>query len=189
MPRSNQPSYNPLPKNIELITEYDAIAIRRRWKNVAAYALIFFSLIWNGFMYGWMYLAISKGAWTMAAFGTIHVAVGIFLIYFTIATFLNKTDIRIDAYNLAVKHYPLPWRGQLKIPVEDIQQVYCKEKITKNNNNSTSVTYELHCIDRSNRSKKLISGLNDSSQARFFETEIEKILGIKDEQVRGELRK
>lgn len=45
MPRSNQPSYNPLPKNIELITDYDAIAIRRRWKNVAAYALIFFSLI------------------------------------------------------------------------------------------------------------------------------------------------
>lgn len=188
MAENKIPSLNPLPKNIELVTEYDAIVIRRVWKSPVAYFLIFFSLIWNGFMVGWMSIAISQGAWSMAAFGSIHAAVGLFLIYYTIALFVNKTDIRIDTYNLSVKHYPLRWMGQAQIPVENVQQVYCKEKITRNKN-STSVSYEVHCIDRNNKQKKLLSGLNDSSQAHFIETEIEKVLGIKDRPVSGEIGK
>ncbi|MDQ8179778.1 hypothetical protein [Pelagicoccus sp. SDUM812005] len=179
---------SPLPDNIELVTEYDAIVIRRSWKSALAYFLIVFALFWNTFMVVWMGIAISQGAWSMAAFGSIHAGVGLGIIYFTIALFLNKTDIRIDTYNLSVKHYPLPWFGQVTFPVESIQQVYCKEKITRGKN-GTHVSYELHCLDRNNRSKKLLSGLNQSEQAQFIEREIEKTLGLKDRPVSGEYRK
>lgn len=179
---------NPLPKNLELVTEYDAIVIRRTWKSALAYFLTAFALFWNGFMVVWMGIAISQGQWAMVAFGAIHAAVGLGLIYFTIALFLNKTDIRIDTYNLSIKHYPLPWMGQLQIPVENVEQIYCKEKITRNKN-STNVSYEVHCIERNSRQKKILSGLNDSSQARFIEAEIEKILGIKNRPVTGEISK
>lgn len=176
----------PLPNNIELITEFDAIVIRRTWKSAAAYFLIVFALLWNAFIVFWMALAIGDGALTMAAFGSIHVAVGLGLIYFTIAIFLNKTDIRIDTYNLSVKHHPMPWFGQIQIPVEKVQQVYCKKKVTRGKN-STHVTYEVFSLDRNNRKKKLLSGLKDSDQARFIETEIEKTLGIKNQSVIGEI--
>lgn len=188
MAASNNPSFNPLPQNLELITEYDAIVIRRTWKSALAYFLVVFTLIWNTFMVVWMSIAISQGVWMMAAFGSIHAAVGLFLIYYTIALFVNKTDIRIDAYYLTVKHHPLRWMGQSQTPVEDVQQIYCKEKITRNKN-STSITYEVHYIDRNNKQKKLLSGLNDSSQAQFIEAEIEKVLGIKDRPVTGEFKK
>ncbi len=187
MANSSSHPISPLPSNIELVTEYDAIVIRRAWKSAIAYALIVFTLFWNAFMVVWMSIAINQGAWEMAAFGSIHATVGLFLIYYNIALFLNKTDIRIDTYNLSVKHYPLPWMGQIQIPVENVQQVYCKEKITRNKN-STSITYEVHCIDRNNKQKKLLSGLNDSSQAQFIEAEIEKILGIKNRPVSGEFQ-
>lgn len=179
---------NPLPKNIDLITEYDAIVLRRTWKSPVAYFLTFFSLFWNGFMVVWMTIAITKGQWAMAAFGSIHATVGLVLIYVTLALFLNKTDIRIDSYNLSIKHYPLPWFGQIQLPVESIQQVYCKEKVSRNKN-GTSITYDVHCLDHNTFSKKLISGLNDQEQARFIEREIEKTLGIKDRPVSGELNK
>ena len=182
------PPHNPLPPNLELVTEYNAVVIRRTWRSALAYFLIVFSLFWNAFMVGWMYMAITQGIWIMAALGSIHAAVGIGLIYFTIATFLNKTDIRIDSYNLSVKHYPLRWFGQIEIPVESIQQVFCKE-VVNHNKNSTSISYEVRCIDRDNRQKKLLSGLNDASQARYIESEIEKTLGIKDRPVTGEVHK
>ncbi len=187
MAKDTSTPLSPLPRNLELVTEYDAIIIRRTWKSPVAYFLTVFSLFWNAFMVVWMSISISKGAWGMVACGSIHAAVGLGLIYFTIALFLNKTDIRIDAYNLSVKHYPLRWIGQLKIPVQNIQQVYRKE-ITTRNKNSASVSYELHCVDHHNRQRTLLNGLNDSSQARFIETEIEKTLGIKDRPVSGEFK-
>ncbi|MDQ8186860.1 hypothetical protein [Pelagicoccus sp. SDUM812002] len=188
MAASDNPAFTPLPQNLELVVEYDAIVIRRTWKSALAYFLIVFALFWNIFMVVWTSIAISNGVWIMAAFGSIHATVGIFLIYYTIALFVNKTDIRIDTYNLSVNHYPLPWKGKLQIPVENVQQVYCKEKITRNKNN-TSITYEVHCIDRNNKQKKLLSGLTDSSQAQFIEAEVEKILGVKDRPVSGEFKK
>lgn len=183
-----EPKLSPLPDNIEIVTEYDAIVLRRTWKSAAAYFLIVFTLFWNGFMAVWMGIAIKQGAWEMAAFGTIHAAVGIFIVYYTVALFINKTDIRIDTYNLSIKHYPLPWFGQTQIPVEHVKQVYCEKKINRGKN-STHITHEVRYLDQNRRKKKLISGLNDADQARFIESEIEKTLGIKDRAVSGEIQK
>ncbi|MDQ8200372.1 hypothetical protein QEH56_19565 [Pelagicoccus enzymogenes] len=36
------PPLSPLPDNIELVIEYDAIVIRRTWKSALAYFLIVF---------------------------------------------------------------------------------------------------------------------------------------------------
>lgn len=185
MNRQQASSYNPLPSQLELIVEYNAIVIRRTWKSPLAYFLTVFSLFWNGFMVVWMSLAISQGVWIMAAFGSLHAAVGLYLAYYTLALFINKTDIRIDTYDLSVKHYPLRWPGALQIPVEDVQQVYCKERIVRTKN-SSRIIYDVLCIDRANKQKKLLSGLADASQAQFIEAEIEKILGIKNRPVTGE---
>ncbi len=178
----------PLPKNIELIAEMGAITIRRNWRSPTAYFLLFFSLFWNGFMVVWMTIAFTQGEWGMAAFGSLHGAVGLGLAYLTLATFINKTDIRIDGYNLAVKHYPLAWPGQQEIPVVDIAQLYSKERITRNKN-GTTVTYQVHVVTKDNRQKKLLSGLTSSEQARYIEREIEKTLGLKDTPVSGEMSK
>jgi len=39
----------------------------------------------------WMSIALNQGQWIMAAFGSIHALVGLGLIYFCVANFLNKT--------------------------------------------------------------------------------------------------
>ncbi|MBC2604700.1 hypothetical protein [Pelagicoccus albus] len=178
----------PLPKSIELLSEYDAVVIRRTWKSAVAYFLLLFSLFWNGFMVVWMGIALSKGEWMMAAFGSIHATVGLALIYYTVALFLNKTDVRIDGYTLSIKHYPVPTFGNKSVPVESIRQVYSTEKITRGKN-GTNVTYQIHYLDQDNRQAKLLSGLSQAEQAHFIEAEIEKTLGIKNRPVQGEMRK
>lgn len=185
---SSSAPLTPFPKNIELLTEFDAIVVRRDWRTSAAYFLVFFTFIWNAFMVAWMTITISQGVWIMAAFGSIHALVGLGLIYFTLASFLNKTDIRITPYTLSIKHYPLRWFGQREYPVETIRQVFCKEKISRNKNN-TSITYQVLFLDQNNRSQKILSGLTDSEQARFIENQVEKTLGIKNQSVSGEFRR
>ncbi len=175
----------PLPKNVELITEFDAIVIRRAWRSKAAYFLAFFSAFWNVFMVVWMTIALKQGELGMAAFGSIHASVGLFLLYFTIASFVNKTDVRINTENLQVSHGPIPWFGNKSIPVHEISQLYCEQKVTQGKNGQ-SISYRVNCLDHKQRKQKLLSGLNEYDQARYIEAEIEKILGIKNVAVEGE---
>jgi hypothetical protein len=184
MSRQSDP-LQPLPDNLELIPEFDAITIRRKWRSLVAYLMVFFTLFWNGFMLIWMGITLSQGIWLMAAFGSIHALIGVGLAYFNIASFLNHTDIRIDASKVSIKHRPIPWFGQKEIPVANIQQLYVKER-THRGKNGTSVTYAVHYLDSAQRERNLLGGLISASQATYIENEIEKTLGIKNQAVRGE---
>lgn len=179
---------NPLPPRTTTLHDRDTYIIRRTWFTPLVFFFVFFALFWNGFMVVWMTTAIMKGIWVMAAFGSIHMFVGLGIIYYCIATFLNKTDVAINPSYLSVRHHPLPWFGAKQIRVHEIEQLYTKRHITHTKNGGTNITYRVHVITSGNRDQKLISGLADPGQALYFEKEIESILGIQDRQVIGEMR-
>lgn len=67
----------------------------------------------------WFGIAFTSGALSMAAFGTIHLAVGVGLTYFLICGFMNSTHIGISFREISVSHEPLPWPGRKTIPIGD----------------------------------------------------------------------
>jgi hypothetical protein len=81
----------PLPENLSIVHDRGTFIIRRRWFSPIVFFFVFFALFWNGFMVVWMSIALNQGQWIMAAFGSIHALVGLGLIYFCVANFLNKT--------------------------------------------------------------------------------------------------
>lgn len=178
----------PLPKQLKIVHDRDAMIIRRKWFSPLAFFLVFFALFWNGFMVVWMTMALREGVWVMAAFGSIHAFVGLFLAYFCVASFINTTDVSIDPNYLTVRHYPLPWLGNKKIRVHTIKQLYSKEHISRSKN-GVNVSYRLFVITNDNQEEKLLTGLTELSQARFIEREIENVLGLEDLPVSGEFRK
>ena len=111
---------------------------------------------------------------------------GLGLIYLTVAIFINRTDIRIGRDLLSVRHYPLPFIGQKKIPTADVEQLFCSENQIRSNN-TTRTVYDVKVLLRDKSSKTLITGLDDARQARYIETEAEKFLRIDDSPVAGEL--
>jgi hypothetical protein len=185
MNTTEEPALTPLPANLEILNDRDSLIIRRKWFSPLAFFLVFFVIFWNGFMVVWMGMAIKNEIWIMAAFGSIHAAIGIGLAYFCVASFVNKTDISIDPNHLKVRSYPLPWGRQKKISVHTIKQLYTKRKVTQGKN-GTSVSFSVFVITNDNREQKLLSGLSDDTQAKFIEREIESILGIENVSVAGE---
>lgn len=177
----------PLPQNLTVINDRGSIIIRRRWFTPLVFFLVFFATIWNGFMVFWMAMAFSQGASMMAAFGSIHALVGVGLIYFCTASFINKTDVSVDPNHVKVRHYPVPWPGKKQIPVYQIKQLFNKEHVSRNKN-GVRVSYAVYVVTEDGREQKLVSGLTDDNQARFIEREIESILGLEDIRVAGEYR-
>ena len=174
------------PKGIELQTTMDGLQIVRRWYSPKAIALLIFCLFWDGFMVVWFGIAISQKQWMMAAFGTLHGAVGVGLTYFCIAGFVNRTYIRISFNDITISHKPMPWFGAKSVSLGKIKQIFTIEKLHRNKNR-TSYTYDVLFLDHDGNETKLVSGLEKPNQALYIEQEIESTLGIKDVPVSGEL--
>jgi hypothetical protein len=134
----------------------------------------------------WFAIAFSQGQYGMAAFGSIHGLVGVFLTYYTIAGYLNRTYIYVDNYIMKILHQPLPWYGNMQIGSTELEQLYSKEKVTYSRNGQ-NISYDLHAKTIAGKDVKLLSGFENSEQVLFTEQEIERYLHIQDRAIRGEI--
>lgn len=175
------------PPNFIVEQTYGGLRIVRPWRTWSAWVLLFFAVFWNGFMVVWNTIALSQGVWIMSVFGLLHTGVGLFLAYWVATRFLNRTTIEKDRGFLAVKHGPLPWPGNKKLPLDQIVQLYCKEKVSHGKNGS-STTYQLHAIMKDNKHEQLCGGIETPGHAIFLEQQIEAALGITDRAVTGDYR-
>lgn len=176
-----------LPKGFELTRTGPDLVITRRWFSPAAFGLLFFAIIWNGFMIVWHTIALSQGVWFMSLFGLIHTAVGVGVAYTVAAMFLNSTVVQAGPSGIGIRHGPLPWKGNKQMARNQIEQLYCQEKIHRGKNGSAA-TYRLMAVTPGNGRETLVKNVTDIEHAIFFEQEIERHLGIKDTRVAGEFR-
>lgn len=174
-----------LPKGFRLDRSGDTVRISRRWIGPPAFFLLFFTVFWNGFMLVWHTISLSTGMWFMSAVGLIHTGVGLFLIYYVLALFLNTTVVLASPRELEIQIGPVPWRGNKRLPRDMVEQLFCREKISRGKNGPSS-SYHVEAVLRGNRRETLASGFHDSDHALFVEQEIERHLGITDIPVAGE---
>lgn len=175
-----------MPKRFRVERLGSELKITRRWFSPIFFFLVFFCLLWDGFLVVW-YLNAGAAGIVFMLFPLIHVGVGVGLSYFTVCGFVNSTHVAANYESLRVRHGPLPWPGNRDVPRLDIDQLFTKEKVTQGKN-GPSRTYELHAKLRSGKDVKLVSGLTEPDHARYMEQELERFLGIRDEPVAGELR-
>lgn len=175
----------------ESITEERGITsttFTRKHFSSKAFGLLLFCIVWDGFLFFW-YFGVESESMPLVAklFPIGHIAVGIGLTYYTITLFINKTEINISNGVMKIRDYPLPLGNSKILNCDDFKQFYVKEKIS-NNDDSTSVSYILMGIKKDNKLKKIISGLHEKEEGLYLEQEIEKILKIKPENVKGEVQ-
>lgn len=178
----------PQPPGLTVEELATGLVISRRWFTLAVIFLVPFCLVWNGFLIFWYTMAFTTNApLIMKLFPTLHLAVGAFLTYFTIATIFNVTRIRVGNGRIQIRHQPIPWMGNLDISTDELEQLYCKERI-RSSKNGTRYTYEVWATLRDGKSRKIVSvGDMNQDQALFIEQRIERALGIADKPIPGEL--
>lgn len=180
----------PLPPSLRMTEVPDGLEIRRRWFTPAVLFLVFFCVAWDGFLVFWYGIAFKTGApLIMSLFPLIHVAVGVGLTYSTVATLFNTTRIRLTWSELSIAHFPVPWPGNRSIPREEIDQLYCRRVVSRNNDNGPTTRYELWMAAKDGQARKLLGAGLDEQQALFVEQQIERALGIPDRPIAGEIER
>jgi hypothetical protein len=164
-----------------------ALTITRRWFSCAFIFLAFFCVAWDSFLVFWYSMAFAMNApWIFKVFPVIHLAVGIGLTYFTLAGFLNRTTITVDGEALSIHHGPLPWWGNCRLPVDQLEQVYCQQQ-TNRGRNGVSYSYTVNAVMKEGSKRTLVSGLTEQDHALYIEQQLERYLGIQDRPVPGEM--
>ncbi|MEO0948817.1 MAG: hypothetical protein AAFY11_11865 [Cyanobacteria bacterium J06641_5] len=172
------------PENIRVTRSTNELTIVRKWFGPIFFFFAFFAVFWNGITWTIALAAIFSQEYQMLVFMSLHLAVGLGVLYYTTTLLVNSTEIRVDRRYLSVRNIPLPFPGNCTVPVGRIEQIYCKEKISRGR--SRSVTYELYAIAGEDRRQDIIKGLPSAEEAVFLEQEIERFLRIEDRPVRGE---
>jgi len=177
-----------MPKGYVMENGAEGLVITHKWFSSKYVFMLFFCIFWDGFLVNWYAIAFRHtGSLAMKVFPLLHVGVGVFLTYTTIAGFLNRTRITMNMGELRIKHFPLPWPGNRTIARLEIDQLFCEEKMSSSRN-STSYSYNLSAVMTGGRRVKLVSGLENPEDALFLEQQVENFLGITDRPVAGEMR-
>jgi DNA-directed RNA polymerase subunit RPC12/RpoP len=180
---------SPMPEQMSLKETPDGFVITRRWFNASFIFLAVFSLFWDGFLVFFYSMLISGGApLPFALFPLIHVAVGVGITYYTLAGFLNSSFIELSKGTLLIDHSPLPWPGNRRIPVADLEQLYTKE-VSRRTKNGSSTSYTVSAVIKGGKKIDLLTGMPDPETGLFVEQQIEIALRIPDLPVAGEMWK
>jgi len=158
-----------------------------RWFDRSLFGMLFFCIAWDSFLIFWYSLALTKGApWIAVVFPIAHLSAGIWLTYFVIAGFLNQTTITLTSEALRVRHRPVPWWGNRDLPVESIEQLYCREKRNKGVSSYELVAVLRPGINASEGSEVKLATLPDLPEARYLEQQVERRVGITHRRITGE---
>jgi hypothetical protein len=158
-----------------------------RWFKWDYVGLLLFCVFWDGFLVFWYTIAFTKGGpLMMKLFPILHVAVGVSLTYTVLAGFLNRTRVEVSpGGELSVRHFPLPWVRNRRIPPGQIEQLFCEESSWRNNNRRT---FHLSAALVGGGKVCLLSSFHDPGEVKFLEQQIERQLRIKPRPVVGEYR-
>ena len=177
-----------LPKGFELNYFDEYMQITRVWHGLQTYALLLFALIFNGLWIGngFVEILFSERDLLTKLSSLIFPLIGLGVLYFTIATWLNKTQIYVSKNSIEVKHKPVPWFGNKRIKADNIEQFFVEEKLKGSSNGNRRYLYNVLGLTSENVQVKLISGLEFRDQARYIERTIEDYLGIENVKIEGE---
>ena len=176
----------PQPRTIRLRKQGRSLDLYWRWFTLKYVPLAFFCIAWDSFLVFWYGMAFSMDTpWIFKVFPIAHLAVGVGLTYTTLAGFLNTTSVRLNEREFTVQHDPVPWGGEVRLPISDLKQFYCRRKESKNSEGSA--TYELAALLKDGRELSLLSNLDSPEIGLFMEQQIESWLQISDSPVATEI--
>lgn len=180
-----------MPKGVEVLELSNELDIELSWRSSLNSGLLFFTLFWNAIVLPIAAAAIYSGELIGLLGMSIHLTIGLCLLYYHITLIFNRTNIIVADDYLYIEHRPLklPFYGDSHFPTDEIEQVYVEKYVQSRTNDRPNYVYAVSILKNNGEKLKMVKGIKHLDQARYIEQEIENYLLIQDEQVEGEYKK
>jgi hypothetical protein len=178
----------PRPESIEVEDWGGKRRIVRRWFVYSYFWTLAFCIVWDGFLVFWYTTAFWSGSLLAIFFPVLHVCVGVFLTYSTIAGFFNRSVITLREEELEVWHGPVPSFGNLVLPAKKIKQMYCLEEARTwgKSGNFYTPTVTVNAMLENGATKVVVRSLS-REEGLFVEQQLEEWMNIAPQRVPGQI--
>ena len=169
-----------IPENMTIEHLQNGLVIKRKWTDVSESISVFSVTMPVALSFVCLYV-IFLTSYEDKALPVIMLPCMIVANYWTIANWKNTASVLINQNQIEVSQRPVPWMGSQKVDTSSIQQLFCKKTETniRNTNNFLPKTklknFQVHVLTDKKRllsskkkTMKLVSGLQNGSQARFI---------------------
>lgn len=179
-----------LPPGFEAFNTLSALDIEITWRQTTKGIgfFIFFALFWNGILSIFIVTALVTGAYEMILFTSLHLLIGLGLIYYILSVMLNKTYIFVSRREISVEHRPirLPFYPNRSITAMDLDQLFVQKYVSGKTNGRPNHAFSVIARMRTGSDITLVKGLRQPEQATYVEQQIEKFLNIEDRVIEEE---
>ncbi len=179
------------PEGIEVLKLRSELDLRLDWKKTTSTGgksfLMAFTFLWNLILLPFVLMILISGNWGILLFMSLHLAVGLGLIWYMAAVFLNKTSITLSRHKLKIRTLPLrlPFTKSGEYDIDDIKQLFVSKYTASTSNGVPNYAYALYAIMKNGDKVSLLRGMNRETQ-HYIEQELETFLGIANEKVKEE---
>jgi hypothetical protein len=164
-----------MPFGFSIEDSDQAFKIIRQWFRPTDCFSLIFCVVWDSYFILLYAMAFrSDIPWTFLLIPLIHLTAGVGMTYLVIARFLNQTTIVIEGGVLSIRHGPIPWNGNVRVPIDDLVRVDCKMR--EGWNRRGDFTYCVNCVTRRGESITLVADLADWDDAVFIRKQIQQRL-------------
>ncbi|MES2594287.1 MAG: hypothetical protein V4662_03070 [Verrucomicrobiota bacterium] len=176
-----------IPQQMDLKHTAHGVVITRYWRHRAGLLLIPFCPLWVMMFYAFKSLSAGiDDPMITVLIPLTHAALGVATVYLLLAMLINRTRITVTSSEVSVTHGPLPWRGEGKVPVGQIDQLFSKE-IHRTTHHGLSKRYQVWVALTDGTQSRLVDVGLEADKALYIEQQIELALHIRDQLIPGEL--
>ncbi len=167
-----------VPRAAELSEEDGGRAFVLRWRSPLHVFGAIFCVAWS-WLLPRMLGAVPGKAWQVIEYALMLplVAFGAALAYFSAAGLVNRTRVGVADGALDVRHGPLPWPGNRRIPLGELDEVYV-ERRSVTRRERAPVMYAVLALLKDERRVTLFGGLRDSAEAAQAADRLSEWLGV-----------
>lgn len=180
-----------IPEGVEVLKLRSELDIRLKWIDTtpksSRWFLMLFAGIWNLILLPFVIGVIVSGAWGILLFLSLHLLVGLGMIFHLATIYLNRTSLSVTNRRIRITTFPLRhmlWKNK-DLSIDDIEQFYVSRYVASTTNGNPNYAYALYAIMKDGSKVSLLRGMNRETQV-YLEKEIEGYLGIKNKKVPDE---
>jgi len=181
------------PEGIEVLKLRSELDLSLDWKKTTSKGgktfMLAFTFLWNLILLPFVLMILLTGNWSLLLFMSLHLAVGLGLLWSMAAVYLNKTSINLSRNQMRIRTVPvwLPFFKSGDYALSDIKQFYVSKYTASTSNGVPNYAYALYAILNNGDKVSMLRGMNRETQ-HYIEQELETFLGITNIKVNGEDR-
>jgi hypothetical protein len=179
------------PEGIEVLKLRSGLDLNLDWKKTTSKGgksfLLAFTFLWNLILLPFVLTIVLSGNWSILLFISLHLAVGLGLLWYMAAIYLNRTSINLSRNHMRIRTVPIriPFSKSGDYELSDIKQFYVSKYTASTSNGVPNYAYALYAIMNNGDKVSMLRGMNRETQ-HYIEKELETFLGITNIKVSGE---